>query len=117
LKLGATVEKPFAGSRAPRGARGLKQSFLLVCFSNGGRAPRGARGLKRVWAGRALVLYASRPARGAWIETEAEDDVFATLLSRAPRGARGLKLASDTQTSTSPQSRPARGAWIETFSA
>ena len=55
------------------------------------RAPRGARGLK---LGPIVVNHprrASRPARGAWIET-----------------------AGTSGTRSAVASRPARGAWIET---
>ena len=77
--------------RAPHGARGLKQNGAEIIYYICGRAPHGARGLKRMQndtdkraAGRAphgarglkpaLVCadrarHASRPARGAWIET------------------------------------------------
>ena len=56
-------------SRAPLGARGLKQypnlyQLLLFC-----RAPLGARGLKHHAGGSGLGSCMSRPARGAWIET------------------------------------------------
>ena len=55
------------------------------------RAPRGARGLKQKLEAAAVQAQASRPARGAWIET--------------------LRHAFATHAL---ESRPARGAWIET---
>ena len=55
------------------------------------RAPHGARGLKRVVITTARDVRASRPTRGAWIETSA-----------------WMKSATSTA------SRPAWGAWIET---
>ena len=58
------------GSRAPHGARGLKQIERRVNFSD----------------------YASRPAWGAWIETQ---NLSASWSSK--------------------KSRPAWGAWIETI--
>ena len=61
-----------------------------------------------------MVLYRSRPARGAWIETHpaalpSDDD-----RRRAPHGARGLKPQYAASKSANTMSRPARGAWIET---
>ena len=55
------------------------------------RAPHGARGLKHLDVLAESRSSASRPTRGAWIET--------------------LLLRGNT---TSPRSRPTRGAWIET---
>ncbi len=46
MKLVAHVSCPFAVRRAPRGARGLKQSMSFAVGDGCGRAPRGARGLK-----------------------------------------------------------------------
>ena len=57
------------GSRAPRGARGLKYLCNRIGWFCRRRAPRGARGLKSKQSGR----------------------VF-RYVGRAPRGARGLKL-------------------------
>ncbi len=57
-----------------------------------GRAPRGARGLKLYGVAVKPTTMASRPARGAWIETY---DTYAWDIND--------------------KSRPARGAWIETF--
>ncbi len=56
-----------------------------------GRAPRGARGLKLSTGVRLPPPPLSRPARGAWIETNQKTNI------------RGFA-----------KSRPARGAWIET---
>ena len=59
----------------------------LICR----RAPHGARGLKRGRMTKWTEHAASRPARGAWIETSLRE-----------------------QSRSLPKSRPARGAWIET---
>ena len=56
-------------SRAPRGARGLKQARPNNRGGALGRAPRGARGLKLLQTQKTEILPSSRPARGAWIET------------------------------------------------
>ncbi len=56
----------------------------------------------------------SRPARGAWIETQAMPALPPQPEGRAPRGARGLKLAGCASLGKVGESRPARGAWIET---
>ena len=56
----------------------------------------------------------SRPARGAWIETQSVVASSRTLTRRAPRGARGLKLVQKPNRELEWLSRPARGAWIET---
>ena len=77
--------------RAPHGARGLKLADRLPYNLDHGRAPHGARGLKHEVCIRLIDYVRSRPARGAWIET---DYFFLFLLFL--------------------QSRPARGAWIET---
>ena len=78
------------------------------------RAPRGARGLKQRRARREPCAAASRPARGAWIETDpccADNGPDC----RAPRGARGLKPRESVESERRrAASRPARGAWIET---
>ena len=55
------------------------------------RAPHGARGLKHRLAVEVCAEVASRPARGAWIETSS-------------RAAHPFRVPS----------RPTRGAWIET---
>ena len=58
---------------------------------------------------------ASRPVRGAWIETywlSRDRQIFAR---RAPCGARGLKRETRVLVrNMSSESRPVRGAWIET---
>ena len=59
------------------------------------RAPYGARGLKPIGDGGHRDLAASRPVRGAWIETRSP-----------PRDSRTVR-----------RSRPVRGAWIETVGA
>ena len=81
-------------------------------------------------------LSTSRPARGAWIETDSTWRKTATSRRRAPHGARGLKLPEVQEqrlfACRAPHgarglklklnnwevvvklSRPARGAWIET---
>ena len=80
-------------SRAPHGARGLKQLLRPDdVLLGGGRAPHGARGLKR--------LYECRGKR---------------LTRRAPHGARGLKLILLGDCPRPVTSRPAWGAWIETY--
>ena len=56
------------------------------------RAPHGARGLKHFVGAEYSSAQMSRPARGAWIETETEE----------------VKISHAA-------SRPARGAWIETY--
>ena len=71
------IERPLAlkeigtGSRAPRGARGLKQDWIYGSSPVGGRAPRGARGLKLGLNVCHTLAFKSRPSRGAWIETPA----------------------------------------------
>ena len=56
--------------RAPHGARGLKPKPPIKAFEHDGRAPHGARGLKREFDKILRAPSRSRPARGAWIETE-----------------------------------------------
>ena len=58
-----------------------------------GRAPHGARGLKLSKNSGGEVLVTSRPARGAWIETDLSCEGSTKTVCRAPHGARGLKLA------------------------
>ena len=77
--------------RAPRGARGLKLVARTAITQIGSRAQRGARGLKLVQGVGLRPVRRSRPARGAWIET---DKKSVSWFKR--------------------ESRPARGAWIET---
>ena len=55
------------------------------------RAPHGARGLKLPCRQKIKAQLASRPARGAWIETMYPVPLRDTY-RRAPHGARGLKL-------------------------
>ena len=78
------------------------------------RAPHGARGLKQVVVNDLQHRKWSRPARGAWIETEMLHDDVIVWSSRAPHGARGLKLYPRVPYWIMLPSRPARGAWIET---
>ena len=57
------------GSRAPRGARGLKLGNGQI--DHEGRGSRPARGawIETCKTKKELSEYTSRPARGAWIET------------------------------------------------
>ena len=100
--------------RAPHGARGLKHEFGAMNFNVERRAPHGARGLKQIldyWAGQNIP---SRPARGAWIETNYNSNSKPEKSGRAPHGARGLKHYAKHLGESEAKSRPARGAWIET---
>ena len=56
----------------------------------------------------------SRPAWGAWIETDIKMALINGATGRAPHGARGLKLPLLIDLCKEPLSRPAWGAWIET---
>ena len=56
--------------RAPHGARGLKRRKVRGMCAHRRRAPHGARGLKRRAYKNNPVCDLSRPARGAWIETD-----------------------------------------------
>ncbi len=80
--------------RAPHGARGLKRyqrpGYQRIIL---GRAPHGARGLKHSSEHAGVLPYRmSRPARGAWIETNRVSAWTDQASGRAPHGARGLKL-------------------------
>ena len=136
LKLVVVGYHDLVPGRAPRGARGLKP--LGARRENNGpcRAPRGARGLKldaccggrmmwlsrpargawiETWPARCRSLRrSSRPARGAWIETAKTILYCGGTIRRAPRGARGLKRGCNGTHASAQGSRPARGAWIET---
>ena len=79
-----------------------------------GRAPCGARGLKPVVDDEHADVTASRPVRGAWIETGYTGRGCFAGGCRAPRGARGLKLLLPPSAHAIASSRPVRGAWIET---
>ena len=70
----------------------------------------------------ALDLYSnrevqSRPARGAWIETERK--LHEMVERRKSRPARGAWIETPTRRhlELEMQSRPARGAWIETIAS
>ena len=62
--------KPQERCRAPQGARGLKFPICtMACLRVLRRAPQGARGLKLEFDNEHLPeRFASRPARGAWVE-------------------------------------------------
>ena len=104
--------------RAPHGARGLKQNILgavKIVFVS-----RPARGAWIETINAHTVRYnmtQSRPARGAWIETRANHLTSNDSRRRAPHGARGLKRKSYDNRKIFYESRPARGAWIETRSS
>ena len=73
--------------RAPQGARGLKQhgsNLLCIVIS---RAPQGARGLKHRSTPKSFNRSQSRPARGAWVETNAFEH-YITWGLVAPRKGR-----------------------------
>ena len=57
---------------------------LALCT---GRAPRGARGLKLALGRGEVLAPASRPARGAWIETTLQS-LHHLMLTVAPRAGR-----------------------------
>ncbi len=80
------------------------------------RAPHGARGLKQETRHRNSQFWRSRPARGAWIETPTSKPTSKPSTRRAPHGARGLKQTIAINAFVLCKSRPARGAWIETGS-
>ena len=78
-------------SLAPRGASGLKSKNQTNKFGGYGLAPRGASGLKSVLLAHEIPhAFASRPARGEWIEIQ-QAAIF----------------------NNGQSSRPARGEWIE----
>ena len=60
-----------------------------------------------------MTSFASRPTRGAWIETPSLDGSVLRA-TRAPHGARGLKHLPCQRRLLRIGSRPTRGAWIET---
>ena len=73
--------------RAPHGARGLKRNGTIENTAAPRRAPHGARGLKPICSRMPSISMLSRPARGAWIET----DLFADAIDLdvvAPRTGR-----------------------------
>ena len=78
-------------SRPVRGAWIETGIGAAVVLEGGSRAPCGARGLKQLLALRLCLWMLSRPVRGAWIETCTHGSVGKGLSSRAPCGARGLK--------------------------
>ena len=69
----------------------MKHPAALRPAARAGRAPLGARGLKPMHIVGMAPMPLSRPARGAWIETDTAN------------------LGGNREAS-----RPARGAWIET---
>ena len=124
--------------RALHGARGLKpRRHRPARWPRLGRALHGARGLKRRSGASLAPRSASRPSRGAWIETVAQsrqdqgrapsrpsrgawiETTRATTpmcqtAGRALHGARGLKRREGDAVHVGGPSRPSRGAWIET---
>ena len=56
-------------------------------------APRGASGLKYIAYSKWVVAFASRPARGEWIEIFNVPLRVCCAICLAPRGASGLKFA------------------------
>ena len=80
-----------AGSRPPRGGRGLKLPDDWLHVADLSRPPRGGRGLK----------YGARP-NGA-----------RKVSCRPPRGGRGLKLLRCIPLTRLSVSSPSRGTWIE----
>ena len=78
---------PKISGRAPHGARGLKHRLRRVGRPRRGRAPHGARGLKQEGPAAAQRGPASRPARGAWIETRDQRKTAGTI-TVAPRTGR-----------------------------
>ena len=104
--------------RALHGARGLKRhcaSDFEECFHR--RALHGARGLKLEHPLQDALVSASRPSRGAWIETPSRAPRPAWTSRRALHGARGLKPIRPYNRRSDFWSRPSRGAWIETAGA
>ena len=75
-------------SRAPHGARGLKRREAVASLAlKARRAPHGARGLKLCSHIKQCLHDMSRPAWGAWIETQSiqricADDVVAPRMGR-----------------------------------
>ena len=100
-------------SHAPRGARGLKLPDDPVDRFAPRHAPRGARGLKHHARNFKCAAEASRPARGAWIETAESYRDRGGVVSRPARGA-WIETRHKRNRSSRAASRPARGAWIET---
>ena len=78
------------------------------------RTPHGVRGLKPMYCLVAMMIGASHPSRGAWIETTASNRQPKPTASRTPHGVRGLKPQLEAEDKKSLQSHPSRGAWIET---
>ena len=64
-------------------------------------------------AGRTGCQGRSRPARGAWVEIN-KGLIYSNMgIGRAPQGARGLKFLRGVALTFVDASRPSRGAWIE----
>ncbi|ERJ89290.1 hypothetical protein HMPREF1992_02301, partial [Selenomonas sp. oral taxon 892 str. F0426] len=80
------------------------------------RAPHGARGLKHEARPHIAWDVLSRPTRGAWIETEMQDEKRADEMSRLAWGA-WIETDSVLVANAANGSRPAWGAWIETDGA
>ena len=99
--------------RAPRGARGLKFSILVMSLFVTRRAPRGARGLKSPFSLMSRRPGIGRAPRGARGLKSAPNPVPSGGDSRAPRGARGLKLFHLALVMFLIKSCPSRGTWIE----
>ena len=59
-----------------------------------GRTPHGVRGLKLPNAHAGIVLFASHPSRGAWIEIHDANQDLPRALCRTPHRVRGLKCVS-----------------------
>ena len=57
------------------------------------RSPHGERGLKCLYGVAVADVYASLPARGAWIEMAVCRRMCLPFLRRSPHGERGLKLS------------------------
>ena len=74
-------------SRAPYGARGLKQPRSGWVRAALGRAPYGARGLKLARGYQQQKDLLPRPVRGAWVET-AQNSENVSGVKAAPRTGR-----------------------------
>ena len=79
------------------------------------RAPHGARGLKQRVDDALQFLLESRPAWGAWIETRYSLLYICASSSRPAWGA-WIETRNGSVQQNQSMSRPAWGAWIETLS-
>ena len=96
--------------RALHGARGLKPHASQSRFAaQNRRALHGARGLKPKRGRGPRLDAASRPSRGAWIETCSRRRATASGASRPSRGA-WIETASSWRRWTPPSSRALHGA-------